>query len=135
MSVFERLQQRLNVEKRDEGISAIEIADLPSPLRKIMRLMLREVELSYPDLREAVEAMPAKDRMSKPELDQALEVLTRQFWLIRRGEGERVTYQVNLRRKAGSKLAAGVWSALGDKIILSREADTAESKLPGDASG
>ena len=125
MSVFERLQQRLNVEKRDEGISAIEIADLPSPLRKIMRLMLRE----------AVEAMPEKERMSKPELDQALEVLTRQFWLIRRGEGERVTYQVNLRRKAGSKLAAGVWSALGDKIILSRDADTAESKLPGDARG
>jgi DNA-binding transcriptional ArsR family regulator len=135
MSVFERLQQKLNVEKRDEGISAIEIAELPPPLRKIMRLMLREVELPYADLREAVDAMPEKDRMSKPELDQALDVLTHQFWLIRRGEGERVTYQVNLRRKAGSKLAAGVWSALGDKIVLSKEADPVKPKLPGDASG
>ena len=130
MSVFERLQQRLNVEKRDEGISAIEITELPSPLRKIMRLMLREVELAYTSLREAVEAMPEKDRLSEPELDHALEVLTRQFWLIRRGEGERVTYQVNLRRKAGSKLAAGVWSALGDKIAPSKGAGEAESKTP-----
>ena len=54
--------------------------------------------------------------MTGPELDEALLTLTRQMWLIRRGEGEQVNYQVNLRRKAGSKLAQGIWGSLDSKI-------------------
>ena len=41
--VFDRLQKQLDIRKREEGISALELRDLPSNLRKIMRLLLREV--------------------------------------------------------------------------------------------
>ena len=121
MNVFESLQKRLEVEKREEGISPLDIADLPPNLRKIMRMMLREVEMTDTELRQAVEEMPAVDRMSPSDLSQALNELTRQFWLIRRGLGERITYQVNLRRKAGSKIAQGVWNVLDNKIIGPKE--------------
>jgi len=120
MSVFERLQQRLDIEKHEEGISPLDIADLPQNLRKIMRLMLREYEMSLAELLQAVEATPTAERMSPAELDEALTELTRQFWLIRRGLGERVTYQVNLRRKAGSKIAQGIWNVLDTKIGQSK---------------
>jgi uncharacterized NAD(P)/FAD-binding protein YdhS len=116
MSIFERLQKRLEVDKHEEGISPLDIADLPPNLRKIMRLMLREVEMTDVELHQAVGEMPVTDRMSAAALDQALDELTRQFWLIRRGLGERVTYQVNLRRKSGSRIAQGVWNVLDSKI-------------------
>ncbi len=120
--VFDRLQKKLQVDKHEEGISALALADLPPNLRKLMRLMLREVEMFYQDLCTAVSEMPEASRLSQKELDEALETLTQQFWLIRRGEGERVRYQVNLRRKAGSKIAQGLWANLNTRIAQSQAA-------------
>jgi hypothetical protein len=114
--IFDRLQQQLDIRKREEGISALEIADLPPSLRKVMRLMLREVVLKYTDLCVRVETMPQADRPSRTELDQALTTLVENNWLTRYGEGEFISYRVNLRRKAGSQLGQDVWSALDAKI-------------------
>jgi hypothetical protein len=75
----------------------------------------------YTEICQWAAELPEGERPSQAELDQALEVLTKQFWLIKRGEGERVRYQANLRRKAGSKLAQGVWNALDNKIGSSPE--------------
>ncbi len=122
-NIFERLQKKLDVEKREEGISALEIADLPANLRKIMRLMLREYELTYEELCAAIDALPEADRLSRKELDEALATLSSQLWLIRRGEDALVTYQVNLRRKAGSKIAAGIWSVLDERIAQAKQQD------------
>jgi len=115
-NVFDRLQKILDVQKQEEGISAGDIAQLPPALRKIMRLMLREIDVAYPAIRAAMDEMPDSERMSWGDLDQALEELTKQNWLIRRGEGEAVNYSVNLRRKAGSQLGTNFWTALEDKI-------------------
>ena len=120
-SIFDRLQKKLEVQKAEEGISAGDIADLPPVLRKIMRLMLREVELTYAAICAAVDAMPGPDQLSRPDLDQALETLTRQNWLIRRGEGERLNYTVNLRRKAGSQMGQNFWNSLDEKIAQSKQ--------------
>jgi hypothetical protein len=50
------------------------------------------------------------------ELDKALEVLTQQAWLIRIGKGKKAIYKVNLRKKAGSTLAGGIWNTLDSKL-------------------
>ena len=114
--VFDRLQGELNDRKREGGISALDLADLPAPLRKLMRLLLREVEMSYQGLCNAVAEMPEDDRLDQTELDQALETLQDKNWLICRGMGEKISYKVNLRRKAGSEFVANLWSSLDDKI-------------------
>ena len=114
--VFDRLHKKLEVDKREEGISALEIASLPPNLRKVMKVMLREVQMTYQELCLFIEQQSERDRLTGPELDEALEMLTRQGWLIRRGEGERINYQVNLRRKAASKIAQGIWSSLDARI-------------------
>lgn len=114
--IFDRLQKKMEVDSQEGGISPLDLAQLPPLHRKIMRHMLREFELPYPEILEWAEELPAAERPAKAELEEALSELTRQFWLIRRGEGERVRYQANLRRKAGSKLAQGVWGALNSKI-------------------
>jgi hypothetical protein len=114
--VFDRLDKDIKSKQQEGGITALDLADLPPALRKIMRLMLRELKMSYPRLREAMESVPETDRLTPDQLDSALLTLTQQFWLTHIGEGEKAIYKVNLRRKAGSTLAAGIWSSLDDKL-------------------
>ncbi len=114
--VFDRLNKEIKDKQQQGGITALDLAELPPALRKIMRLMLRELQMSYPRLCEAVDEMPEKDRLTRDGLDDALSTLTQQFWLIRIGEGEKAIYKVNLRHGEGSKLAAGIWSTLDAKL-------------------
>jgi len=114
--LFDRLDKEIKDGQKDGGISPLDLAKLPPSLRKIMRLMLRELNMSYPRMCEVMDSMPEKDRLSRAELDSALSTLTEQFWLIRIGDKERAIYKVNLRRKAGSTLMAGIWSSLDNKL-------------------
>lgn len=114
--IFDRLQRQIEDKQKEGGITALDLADLPPALRKIMRLMLRKLQMSYPQLCEAMDNLPENERLSHPDLDQALESLTKQAWLIRLGEGQKAIYKVNLRPKSGSTLASGVWSALDEKL-------------------
>jgi hypothetical protein len=114
--VFDRLNKEIKDKQQEGGITALDLADLSPALRKIMRLMLRELQMNYPRLCEAVDAMPEKDRLTRDGLDDALSTLTEQFWLIRIGEGQKAIYKVNLRHGQGSRLAAGIWSALDAKL-------------------
>lgn len=128
--IFDRLQNRLEVQKREQGISAIELADLPSNLRRIMRMMLRELAMKYPDIVKAVDALPEAQRIPRPDLDQALDMLVEQNWLARTGDGDMTTYRVNLRRKSGSSLDKDIWSALDSRITTSKDTPAALSKPP-----
>lgn len=114
--VFDRLQKQISDKQKEGGITALDLADLPPALRKIMRLMLRKLQMSYPQLCEAMDDLPENDRLSIKELDDALKMLAKQAWLIQIGEGKKAIYKVNLRRKAGSTLASGIWQNLDDKL-------------------
>lgn len=114
--IFDRLQKEIENKQGEGGITALDLADLPPALRKIMRLMLRELQLSYPQLTEAIASLPDAERLPIKELDEALEVLTRQAWLIRIGAGDKAIYKVNMRRKAGSTVASGIWNTLDSKL-------------------
>lgn len=114
--LFDRLNKEIKDKQQEGGITALDLAELSPALRKIMRLMLRELQMSYPRLCEAMDAMPEKDRLTRDGLDKSLSTLTQQSWLIRIGEGEKAIYKVNLRHGDGSKLAAGIWSSLDAKL-------------------
>jgi hypothetical protein len=114
--VFDRLNKEIENKQGEGGITALDLADLPPALRKIMRLMLRELQLNYTQLTEAMAALPDVERLPGKDLDEALEILTRQSWLLRIGEGKKAIYKVNLRRKAGSTLAGGIWNTLDSKL-------------------
>jgi hypothetical protein len=114
--VFDRLNKEIQDKQQEGGITPLDLVSLPPALRKIMKLMLRELQMDYPRLCEAMDAMPAEERLARDDLDDALSTLTQQFWLIRIGEGEKAIYKVNLRRRDGSTLAAGIWSSLDAKL-------------------
>jgi hypothetical protein len=114
--VFDRLKKEIEDKQQEGGITALDLADLTPALRKIMKLMLRELQMDYPRLCETMDSFPPAERLSRPELDEALATLTRQFWLLRIGEGPRAIYKVNLRRKSGSTLATGIWANLDARL-------------------
>ena len=114
--IFDRLQKEIENKQSEGGITALDLADLPPTLRKIMRLMLRELELSYPRMTDTIASLPDAERIPSNDLDEALDTLTRQGWLIRIGEGIKAIYKVNLRRKSGSTLASGIWGTLDEKL-------------------
>ena len=114
--VFDRLKKQIDDKRKSGGISALDLADLPPALRKIMRLMLRQIRMSYTQLLDAIEQMPEGERLNRADLDEALQKLSDQAWLIQIGAGERAVYKVNLRRKAGSNLSESIWQNLDSKI-------------------
>ena len=114
--VFDRLKKEIEDKQQEGGITALDLADLTPVLRKIMKLMLRELQMDYPRLCETMDSFPPAERLSRPELDEALSTLTHQFWLLRIGEGPRAIYKVNLRRRSGSNLATGIWSNLDARL-------------------
>ena len=116
MSVFDRLQKQLDIKKREQGISALEIADLPPNLRLVMRRMLREVVLRYTELCAWIETLPERRSISQDELDAALEELVKQNWLVKLGKDEFTSYKVNLRRRAGTQLGGDIWGSLDARL-------------------
>ena len=114
--VFDRLQKEIENKQGEGGITALDLAGLPPALRKIMRLMLRELQLDHAQLSAAMAALPDAEKLQDKELREALEVLTQQAWLIRIGQDEKAIYKVNLRRKAGSGLTSGIWNDLDSKL-------------------
>ena len=114
--VFDRLQKEIKDKQKDGGITPLDMVDLPPALRKIMRMMLRKIQMSYPELMEEMKKMPEKERLSDKDLEEAIATLVEQSWLMKLGEGERAIYKVNLRRKSGSSLASGIWQALDSKL-------------------
>ena len=83
--VFDRLQKEIKDKQKDGGITPLDMVDLPPALRKIMRVMLRKVQMSYPELTETMEAMPEKERLSSDELEEAIATLVEQSWLMKLG--------------------------------------------------
>lgn len=124
--LFDRLQNEIEGRETKGGISPLDLADFSAPLRKIIRLLLREVELSFDGIWQAVEAMPEEERMNENELGETLKNLTKQGWLISMGEEGSQRFKVNLRRKPGSNLAKGIWSALDAKIENREKSDPKE---------
>ena len=114
--IYDRLQKQIDDKRQEGGISILDLADLPPALRKIMRLMLKQLKMSYHQLSDAIAQMPAEEQLTRANLDETLNKLAEQAWLIQIGEGERAIYKVNLRRKAGSKLGDNIWQTLDAKL-------------------
>lgn len=118
--IFDRLNTQIE-QSGDGGISPLDLAKLPDNLRKIMRLMVREVEMSEEELVEAIKGWPKDEHMDSDAISDALKLLVKDGWLIKMGE-QNITYRANLRRKAGSQLR--FWSALDDRISSTQPDNT-----------
>jgi hypothetical protein len=129
--LFDKLQNELDIREKKGGITPLDLAELPAPLRKMMRTLLRKVELSKTEVAKVLEDLPADDRKEIKNLDSALKTLIKQGWLISFGEGDNQRYKVNLRRKQGSTLAASIFDKLEERME-ERGQDESKAEKEGD---
>jgi RsiW-degrading membrane proteinase PrsW (M82 family) len=105
----------LIAEEQEDGLSIAELIEeeLPPDQRTIMRLLMGTVgqELSYDEI---TQALRTPEGLSQPVMDDALEDLTSQLWLVKRGE-EQPVYKVNLGRSRRRAVSGHIWAALGDR--------------------
>jgi hypothetical protein len=95
------------------GLSLLDLADLPAPWRIVLRLVMREVTMTYAALSSAVSALPDQERMDTAKLDEVLNTLCERDWLIREQANGITQYRANIARKTGKTMAQNIWSALG----------------------
>lgn len=126
--LFDKLQNELDIREEKGGITALDLAELPAPLRKMMRTMLRKLELSKTEIAKVLDDLPEEDRKEVKDLDSALKTLIKQGWLISFGEEENQRYKVNLRRKQGSSLAASIFDKLEERMEQKNQDDSKAQK-------
>jgi hypothetical protein len=131
--LFDRLQDEIENREGEGGISPLDLGDLPSQLKKLMRHMLREVEVPFDKIWEHIQTLPEDEQMTKDDLGAALSTLTNQGWIIALGEKDTVRYRVNLRHKPRSNLADNIWAALDDKIEARTESEPTEGTKGGES--
>lgn len=85
-----------------EALSTLDLMSLPSPVRRVINLMLRKVKITYPELCKTVAELPEDKRLSPAELDEILDALCRVGWLDQEQSGDITTYKVSLSPKPGS---------------------------------
>lgn len=85
-----------------EALSTLDLMSLPSPVRRVINLMLRKVKVTYPDLCKTVAELPEGKRLSQAELDEILAALCQVGWLDQEQSGGVTTYKVSLNPKPGS---------------------------------
>ena len=57
------LRHQSQGKKRESGVSVLDMVKLSPNQRRIVRVLLREVQMTYSDLFKAVEAMPEAERI------------------------------------------------------------------------
>lgn len=114
MGLFDRLQDELDARGRQEGLSPIDLLDLPPGLAAIAKKIVRRNGMSLTDI--------SQEMNQPPEETQAILDDLVAKGLIRRVEvsGE-VWYKAFFARKADKKLSTGVWSALDNLLEQDKE--------------
>lgn len=115
MGLFDRLQDEIDARGRQEGLSPIDLLDLPPGLATIAKKkIVRRNGLSLTEI--------ATEMGQTPEEAQAVldELVSK--GLIRKVEvsGE-IWYKAHFARKADKKLSTGVWNALDNLLDQSQE--------------
>ena len=105
---------------REGGLSILDLAGLPPAQRKILRLILRQTDISHAELAQALASLPEADRLSQAELDETLDALLQQQFLLRSTGDQNGTFRVNHQRNARSTRRTNIWDALDSSAIANK---------------
>jgi hypothetical protein len=65
-----------------------------------MRIILREIEVSYGALCDGIGKLPKADQLSRDDMDSTLRDLLQKEWLVELDVNNQKVYKANLRRKS-----------------------------------
>jgi predicted transcriptional regulator len=107
--LFDRLQDEIDARGRSEGLSPIDLLDLPAEVAAITKKIVRRNGMSLAEIAEEMQQTPEAVQVTLDEL------VERGF--IRQIEvQDEIWYKANFARKPDKKLAQGVWSVLDNLL-------------------
>ena len=112
--LFNRLQDELDARDKNEGLSPIDLLDMPDSLTAIINQIIRKNGMKLEDIAEELgQSLQATKKM----LDELVEK-----GYIRQIEvrGEEIWYKAQFGRKADKALSLSIWSAL-DGVVEDEE--------------
>ncbi len=112
-SLADLLNQHLDRMQSEGGLSTLHLLGLPTAVNRVMRVFLRNKQLSLQSLRQIVDEMPAESRLTYQDLDELLKVLCDREWLVRTEEEGEAYYGINLRPAIASASGKTVEPAAG----------------------
>ena len=96
-----------------DGLNLLDLADLPTPQRVVMQVIMREKSMMHEALLAAVSALPEDQRLTEAELNDTLGELCRQGYLHQEITDAGRRYHIPIARKPGKQLNSAIWNALG----------------------
>lgn len=104
--LFNRLQDEIDARDKNEGLSPIDLLDMPEALAAVINQIIRKNGMKLEDIAEELEQSPKETQV---QLDELVEK-----GYVRRvevGEDE-LWYKAQFGRKADKALSMSIWSAL-----------------------
>lgn len=95
-----------------QGLSVLELSDLPADWRTIIRMLMREQSLTYTALAAAVAELPEPQQIEKSKLNDLLSELCRQGYLVQDIIDGQRAFRAQIARKSGRNLSNKLWGAL-----------------------
>lgn len=90
------------------GFNVVDFMSLQPVERRIMRMVLREISMTYPDLRDAI---TTSEMIDEEKLTATLDHLTRNQWLSQHTNDHQTHYRVNSLQRTSSQNDT-FWNAL-----------------------
>lgn len=107
--LFGRLQEEIELQRQDAGMTQADQLELPAPLRKIANLLARRRVMT---LQELVQEIGDPEDDIRPRL---VELVAKTYVREMRVKGE-LTYKIVWARKRGRQVSLDVWDALEEKV-------------------
>ncbi len=109
------------------GCNLVDLMELSSAQRQVVRLILRETMMSYDDLCVSVAEL---QHIDQAEVDSLITDLTSHRWIVSLLKDQEIVYRVNLVRRAAKQNQA-FWDRLGVEASTVQEETEDRSMIRG----
>ena len=96
-TIRDQLNKHFDKADEDGGLSTLALLNLPKAVNRVIRVFLRNKQITYDDLQKAIAEMPEDSRLSKEDLDEMIAVLMEREWLEKSEFDGKTAYGINLR--------------------------------------
>lgn len=111
--LFNRLQDEISAREKQQGLSPVDLLDMPEPLANIINQIVRSNGMKLEAIAEKLGQSSAETQTTLDELVQKGYVRKVEVKTEAKQPAE-IWYKAHFSRKADKSLSLGIWSALDD---------------------
>ena len=107
--LFNRLQDDIDDQNSQDGLSPVDLLDLPTALARVIKRIIRRGGMKLPQIAAELD-------QSIEETQRALDALVDKGFVRKFEVKQEFWYKVRFAKKRNRRLSSGLWSALDDVV-------------------